>query len=370
MGRGREQDRSRQGPRRMTTTLFTVGPVEMHPGTLRVGGEQLPYFRTEEFSRTVLDCDADLRALAGAPEGSRIALLTCSGSGAMEAAVVNFLDEGDRALILSGGSFGERFCEICDEHGIPYDALRIEPGADLDLGRLTSLELSRYTALLVNAHETSTGALYDVPRLGDICKRAGLLFIVDGISSFLCDPLHMERMNIDALIFSSQKALALPPGLSMVLLSPRLAASLGERKPRAYYLGLKRHLVDMERGQTPFTPAVGVILQLHERLQSLRALGADACVARCASLASHFRQGLSGLPFRLFPTRPSNALTALCPTDGKSAFEIFQELRRSFGLVVTPNGGALRDRVFRVGHMGNLSEKDLDALTEALGRIS
>jgi aspartate aminotransferase-like enzyme len=102
----------------------------------------------------------------------------------------------------------------------------------------------------------------------------------------------------------------------------------------------------------------------------LRALGADACVARCASLASHFRQGLSGLPFRLFPTRPSNALTALCPTDGKSAFEIFQELRRSFGLVVTPNGGALRDRVFRVGHMGNLSEKDLDALTEALGRIS
>jgi aspartate aminotransferase-like enzyme len=354
----------------METTLFTVGPVEMYPEILSLGGEQLPYFRTEKFSKTVVECDAALRSLAGAPAGSRTALLTCSGTGAMEAAVVNFLDERDRVLILRGGSFGERFCEICDSRGIPYDALRIEPGSELNLGTLANLDLSRYKALLVNAHETSTGASYDIPRIGEICKRAGLLFIVDGISAFLCDPLHMELMNIDALIISSQKALALPPGLSMVLLSPRLVAALNERKPKAYYLDLKRHLLDMERGQTPFTPAVGIILQLHERLDSLKRIGADACIKRCADLAAHFRRSISGLPFRIFPSRPSNALTALSPTNGRSAYDIFLELEKGYGLVVTPNGGSLRDRVFRVGHMGNLSESNLDELATALGSIS
>jgi len=353
----------------MKSTLFTVGPVEMYPEVLRVGGQQLPYFRTEEFSATVLECDAALRALAGAPEGAKTALLTCSGTGAMEAAVINFLDEGDRALILRGGSFGERFCEICDDHGIPYDALTVEAGAELDFGRLADLDLSRYKALFVNAHETSTGALYDIPRLGALCKNAGLIFIVDAISAFLCDTLDMERMNIDALIFSSQKALGLPPGLSMVLLSPRLVAELPGRKPRTHYLGLARHLVNMERGQTPFTPAVGVILQLHERLKTVQAIGAAACVARCAALAAHFRSSVEGLPVRQFAARPSNALTALCPTDGRSAYEIFLELKKRFGLVVTPNGGPLRDRVFRVGHMGNLTERDLDELASALGSV-
>ncbi|MDA8424828.1 MAG: aminotransferase class V-fold PLP-dependent enzyme [Treponema sp.] len=354
----------------MKTTLFTVGPVETYPEVLRVGAEQLPYFRTEKFSATVLECEAALRSLAGAPEGAKTALLTCSGSGAMEAAVINFLGEGERALIVRGGSFGERFCEICETHGIPYDALEVEAGRDLDYEALARLDLSRYRALFVNAHETSTGALYDVSRLGELCARAGLWFIVDGVSAFLCDPLHMERMHIDALIFSSQKALALPPGLSMILLSPRLAAALEERRPRSYYLDLRRHLLDMRRGQTPFTPAVGIILQLHERLKTLSALGADACVARCAALAAHFRRSIAGLPYRTFPERPSNALTALSPTDGRSAYDIFAELEKSRGLVVTPNGGALRDRVFRVGHMGNLSETDLDALALALKELS
>jgi aspartate aminotransferase-like enzyme len=354
----------------MTTTLFTVGPVEMYPEVLRVGGERLPYFRTEKFSRIVAECDSALRILAGAPDGSRTVLLTCSGTGAMEAAVINFLDESDRALILRGGAFGERFCEICEVHGIPYDALHVEPGRELDFEKLLSLDLTRYKALLVNAHETSTGLLYDIPRLGDICKRAGLLFIVDGISSFLCDPLHMEKMHIDALIFSSQKALALPPGLSMILLSPRLVVALNERKARTYYLDLKRHLTDMERGQTPFTPAVGIILQLQKRLKTLSALGAEDCVARCAALAAHFRQGIAGLPFKMYPSRPSNALTALSPTDGRSAYDVFLELESRYGLVVTPNGGSLRDTVFRVGHMGNLSESDLDALSAALRDIS
>jgi len=351
-------------------TLFTVGPVEMYPEVLKVGGEQLPYFRTEDFSRIVLACDESLRRLADAPEGSRSVFLTCSGSGAMEAAVINLIDQNDRVLIINGGSFGERFCEICSDHGIPFDSLDVVPGRDFDPDRLASLDLRPYRALLVNAHETSTGALYDVGAIGGICSKAGLLFVVDGISSFLCDELHMDRMHIDLLITSSQKALGLAPGLSTVILSPRALEDLEARTPRTHYLSLKRHLSDMLRGQTPFTPAVGVILQMHARLQSLGAEGAGASVERCGALARHFRQAISALPFLPFAERPSNALTALSPADGRSAFDAFLELKDRFGLVVTPNGGPLRDRVFRVGHMGNLHEADLDRLIIALRSIS
>ncbi len=353
----------------MKETLFTVGPVEMFPETLTRGGAQLPYFRTEEFSRIVQECDRDLQALAGAPAGARTAVLTCSGTGAMEATVVNFLAGTDKALILRGGSFGERFCEICADDAIAFDAVEIAPGRALDVGQLEAQNLAGCRALFVNACETSTGALYDLEALGDFCRRHDLYFMVDGISAFLCDPINMEKMGIDALIFSSQKALALPPGLSMIVLSPRLVSRLEGSHPRTHYLGLRRHLADMQRGQTPFTPAVGIILQLHDRLQTLKSIGADASVRRVAALAAHFRNGLGGLPLRIFPERPSNALTALTPLDGSSAYAIYQTLKQKYGLVVTPNGGALRDRVFRVGHMGNIQEHDLDRVLAALQEV-
>jgi len=179
----------------------------------------------------------------------------------------------------------------------------------------------------------------------------------------------MGDMSIDALIVSSQKALALPPGLSMIVMGPRLVSLLEHSRPRAHYLGLHRHLTDMQRGQTPFTPAVGIILQLFQRVQSLREIGAEASVQRVAMLAKHFRKGLGGLPLRVFPENPSNALTALSPQNGESAYEIYLRLKKEHGLVVTPNGGALRDSVFRVGHMGNLAEADLDRVLSALLKV-
>jgi aspartate aminotransferase-like enzyme len=354
----------------MRQTLFTVGPVEMYPESLRIGGEQLPYFRTPEFSSIVKSCDETMRELAGASADSRTIFLTASGTGAMEAAVINTVGGSERALVIRGGSFGERFGEICRDNRIKFDAIDLEPGRSLPPEALERAHLSRYKALLVNAHETSTGLLYDIDRIGEACRKAGTMFIVDAISAFLCDPIHMEKMGIDLLITSSQKALALPPGLSLMVLGPRALDMVGNIRPRSHYFGLRKYLEDGERGQTPFTPAVGVILQLAERLESVRKEGAENLVRRSASLARHFRSSIAGLPFAIFPDRPSNALTALAPTDGVSAYEIYTKLKDGYGLVVTPNGGKLRDRVFRVGHMGNLDESKLDALAQALKEIS
>lgn len=354
----------------MKSTLFTVGPVEMYPATLAVGGEQLPYFRTKEFSELVLDCDRSLQSLVDAPAGSRTILLTASGTGAMEAAAINLIAPGRRALVVTGGSFGDRFCEICEDNGIPFDAIRLEPGRTLDVGQLEARDLTQYAALLINAHETSTGVLYDIPRIGELCRKNGLLFIVDAISAFLCDPLSMAAMGIDLLITSSQKALALAPGLSIMVLSPRAVDIVSGAKVQSHYFGLKKYLLDATRGQTPFTPAVGVILQLHERLRALEKMGgAEAAVRQKMELAAHFRASIAGLPYIQFAETPSNALTALSPLWGASAHELFVRLNDEYGLVVTPNGGKLKDKVFRVGHMGNLGPADLDALAQALAEV-
>lgn len=355
----------------MSQTLFTVGPVEMYEESLRIGGEQLPYFRTPEFSRIVIECDQTMRALADAPMGSRTVFLTSSGTGAMEAAVINTLSGNDRALIVAGGSFGQRFCEICDDNEVPYDVIRLDPGKALDLSSIESADLGRYKALLINAHETSTGLLYDIERIGALCRGRNLLFIVDAISAFLCDTISMERMGIDILITSSQKALALAPGLSILVFGPRAIEAMAGVRVRSHYFGLSKYLADASRGQTPFTPAVGVVLQLHERLATIGKIGADGMVRRTAALARHFRESIAGLPYRMFPERPSNALTALSPLRrGISAYDVYSRLKDEYGLIVTPNGGQLKDTVFRVGHMGNLCEDDLDVLATALREIS
>lgn len=353
----------------MKEKLFTVGPVAMFPDTLCIGGQQSPYFRTEEFSRIVLETEKWMCALAGAPAESRMILLTCSGSGAMEAAVLNAVGPDDRVLIIVGGDFGQRFCDICAVHGIGFDVIRLQQGRTLTVEQIESLALENYHALLVNAHETSTGVLYDLMRLGQACARTGTVFIVDAVSSFLCDPIDMERMSIDTLITSSQKALALEPGLSLLLLGPRSVALARAGKVRSHYFALGRYLADGERGQTPFTPAVTVVLQLHQRTRRLVAAGTQAETNRCSQLARCFRASLDGLPLRIFPDLPSNALTALEPTNGRSAYEIFLQLRSRFGLVVTPNGGKLRNTLFRVGHMGNLCHADLAQLSGALKEI-
>lgn len=354
----------------MKQTLFTVGPVEMYPESLRIGGEQPPYFRTNEFSRVILDCEAIMCDLAGAPLGTRMILLTSSGTGAMEAAVINAVGPEDRVFIIVGGTFGRRFCEICEDNGISYDSICLEPGRSLSPEQIESLELDNYRALLVNAHETSTGVLYDLQRLGEACRKTGTLFIVDAISCFLCDQIDMAGMGIDIFLTSSQKALALAPGLSIVLLGPRVIEVVKEKRVRSHYFAFSRYLTDAARGQTPFTPAVSVILQLHERLNSIKEFGASELTRTCASLASHFRSSIQDIPFRVFPDCPSNALTALTPTNGLSAYEIFSKLKTAYGLVVTPNGGKLKNKIFRVGHMGNLAISDLNTLTDALREIS
>ncbi len=348
---------------------FAAGPVMMDEDTCRIGGEQVPYFRTQGFSMVMKRNEELLTGLAGAGEGSRAVFLTGSGTAGMEMAVVNSFCSKDKVLVVNGGSFGERFGKICHIHGIPYEYVMLAPGEALERKHLEKYSGEGFTGMLVNMHETSTGVLYDMGLVGDFCKKNRLFLVVDAISAFMADTVEMEKWGIDVLVLSSQKALALPPGMSFLVLGRRAVERADRMETGSLYLQVSQYLEDGRRGQTPYTPAVGILLQLADRLEKVSAAGITSETGRVHNLAVYFREQLKDLPFRMFAQSPSSAVTALSPEDGRSARYYVDRLDRGYNIWACPNGGALADKVFRVGHMGDVHKEDYDVLVSALREI-
>lgn len=337
----------------------------MHPETLKVSGEQLPYFRTSDFSEKMKEIECLIKKMTYAVEEDKVILLTTSGTGAMEATVINCFGTDDKLLVISGGSFGKRFCDICDVHGFDYDTISLEFGKALTSEELAKYSGRGYSGLLVNLDETSTGQLYDLEMLSAFCRSNDMLLVVDAISAFLADEIDFSKNNIDALIVSSQKALSLSPGLSIIELSKRMCERVNRSDPKSFYMDLKMYLRDMERGQTPFTPAVGIILELLDRLRMIEASGGvEHEIGLTRFRAEYFRSKIAGLPITLPEYRLSNAVTPII-FNNHNAYDIFEKLRKDYDLTVTPSGGELRDKVLRVSHIGNLKTEDYDALIDA-----
>lgn len=346
---------------------FTVGPVQSSDAVRAIGAQQVPYFRTAEFSELMLENEHLIKKFAHTTEDSRVVFLTCSGSGGMEAAIMNCLNKNDKALVVNGGSFGERFVELLALHEIPYTEIKLQHGKALKPEHLAKFEGKGYTAFLLQKHETSTGVHYDINLVADFCKRNKCFLIVDTISTFLCDPFDMEKAGAGVMITGSQKALACAPGIAVMALAPSALKRIDSNKCFCQYLDLKIALKNMDRGQTPWTPAVGILRQINVRLKEIEAMGgAEMEITRCAELAKYFRQKLveHNLPFEIVSESLSNAVTPLHPTT-QNAYEIFLKIKNEYGMWICPNGGNMKDTIFRVGHIGYLHKEDYDTLIAA-----
>ena len=343
--------------------IFTPGPVKMSDEILEVGSKQTPYFRNCEFSDVTYACEKGLLEMVNAPEGSKVIFLTASGTAGMESVVMNLLNKDDNALVVNGGGFGSRFVKICGVHDIPHTDFVVKNTNLHDIEALAPKE--SYTSLIVNAHETSVGHLYDLEAMGAFSKKNNLLYIVDAISMLVTDPVDMQSSNIDVVIASSQKGLALPPGLTMVVLSPRALEKVQDIK--SLYFNYKDYLSNGERGQTPYTPAVTIMLQLEARLNQIkRRGGVEQSIQRANDIANYFRASIKDLPLKEYTPYMPNAMTTLTPTDGKGAMEIVNGLEDGYKVMVCPNGGAERDIIFRVSHMGDMTRAYTDVLIDAL----
>lgn len=338
----------------------------MYPDTLRIEGMQQPYFRTPEFSAVMKDIEQWFLSSVNAPEGSKFIGLTSSGTGAMDAAVSNLLSKKDKALIINGGSFGHRFAQICEHYQLPFETYDIPFLKAFDKEVFEEYSGQGFTALLVNACETSTGQKYDLDYLGDFCRRNGLLFIVDAVSAYLADEIDMSKQGIDVLITASQKALALAPGVGILALSEKAEARVGSGVG-SFYFDLGSYLDNQKRGQPPFTSAVGTMLTLHDRLSSIIKAGVARVNQEHRERALHFRALADTLPVDIPNIPLSNSCTPIL-FPKKNATKIYETLKEKHGMVLTPSGGDWKELQLRVGHLGNLCISDYDALIEILRR--
>lgn len=351
--------------------LFTPGPIAMDPETIAIGGTQSQYFRTPAFSQKMLNCMDMLKKSLDAPQDSRMIFLTASGTAAMEATVINLFSPQDKLLIISGGTFGMRFKQICDIYQIPNRVITLKRNESFAVEMLKQYENTGITGMLINMCETSTGQLYPMEAISNFCKNNRICLVVDAISSFLCDPFSMEKLEASAVIVSSQKGLALQPGMSFVAITKDVFEDRCVKiNPRTLYFNFTNYYPEILRGQTEYTPAIGIINQLENKLERVLKEGVQTYINHCSNLARYFREHLlkfTSLNYVDYPL--SNCVTPVF-CERNNAKKIVGILRDEYDIYVVPAAKELSDSMFRVAHMSKqLQKRDVDELIAILKEI-
>ena len=308
-----------------------------------------------------------------------VLVITASGTGVMEAALVNVLSPGDRVLAVSIGLFGERFAAIARAFGARVTTLGFPWGqaADADAVRRALEDKGPYAAILVTHNETSTGVTNDLEAIGRAAAASHSerpILIVDAVSSLGAMDVQADAWECDVVLTASQKALMAPPGLGFVSVSNRAWSVIDAATTPRFYWDFRKHQEYALRGQTPFTPGVTALYGVHAALKLMAEEGKEAVFRRHRRVGQAMRTGLEQLGLRLFaePSRASNTVTTFITPDGWTADELQTRLREDHGVIVAGGQGPLKGRVTRIGHMGYVDvqsvEHVLSALSQVLGR--
>jgi aspartate aminotransferase-like enzyme len=326
------------------------------------------YHRSPEFEEIQAEVREGLKLVF--QTRAEVILLAASGTGAMEAAVVNTLARGDRALVIRGGKFGERWGEICKGHGIPFEAIDVEWGRAVEPGRVGEA-LRRHPdvrAVLATHSETSTGVLHDIQAIAEIVRPTPALLLVDCITSLGVTDVPTDAWGLDVVVAGSQKALMIPPGLAFCALSEKAWAAAARSDLPRYYFNLAAERKNLLKNQNAFTPAVSLVVALRETLAGIRAEGLPNVFARHERLAAATRAGVQALGCELFAERPAPAATAATPPAGVDASTIVKTLRVQHGITIAGGQDRLKGKIFRISHMGYVDGTDIIAVLGALER--
>ena len=346
------------------TVIVSPGPVHVAPETWR----DLPqlHHRSAEFRTIVRECEAALQELLGT--SSPVYVLTSSGTGAMEAAVVNVTLPGSRVLVVSGGKFGRRWGEICEAYECRVSVMSFEGGAAIDVDAVVErIGRERPEFVAITHVESSTGLLFPV---GELASRLGAerpIVIVDAISSLGAEELRMDEWGIDVAIGASQKSLAAPPGASFAAVGKRALGLVGRRRAGAYYFDFGRARRAAAGGDTPFTPAIGTIQIMHRTLRGMREFGFERMISRHRSAARAFLRAAKSLSLASYSMNPSSAVQVLALPAGCASERILASLARN-GFIAANGQDDLKGKVLRTGFLGLHGSATLGRLAAALGK--
>lgn len=346
--------------------LMTPGPTPIPESARLEMAKTLEHHRTPGFRRLLGEVIEGLRYVFDTK--SDIAVLSSSGTGAMETCVVNAVPRGDKAIVLDSGKFAQRWADICEAYGISVVRYEVPWGKAFEPKEVARLLAEHPDAAAVYAtlSETSTGVGHDIEGIGRVVAPSGALFAVDGISGVGAMECHMDAWGIDLLAVGSQKALMSPPGLAFVAVSEDAWRRVETIQRQAFYFDLvayRRALADCD---TPWTPSRPLLSALAANLRQIRGEGMEAVWRRTATLARATRAGVEALGMRLVAERPSEALTAAFLPEGMDAKAFLARLEGRFGVKLAGGQGPYSGKIIRIAHMGQIDELDILSTLSAI----
>lgn len=340
--------------------LMTPGPTQVPEVALLELAKQVTHHRTSEFKQIFADVLAGLKTVF--QTSGDVIVLTSSGSGAMEAAMVNTVPRGGKAIVLDAGRFAQRWAEIGKAFGIEVIRHQVPWGEAVPPADVEALLAKHPDAVAVfgTLMESSTGVAHDVEAIAEIVRPTKALYVVDGISGAGVVECRTEEWGIDILVVGSQKALMLPPGLAFLAVSDKAWKQIETVKPQAFYFDLLQHRKKIHEGpDTPWTPAHTLIAALGKNLELILAEGMDSVWKRARTLGRATRAGIEAIGLKLFAQRPAEGLTSVYLPDDVDGSAFLKRLESRFGIKVAGGQAQLKGKIFRIAHMGIIDELDI-----------
>ena len=346
--------------------LYTPGPVTVPPEVLLKLAEPVYHHRTARFSAVFESATLKLKQVFRT--SNDILTFTSSGTGAMEASVINFLSPGDKVLTINGGKFGERWTQIAKAFGLDCHEIVLEWGTAPDpqeVARFLKEETS-IKAVFTELTETSTATVFDIRALGAVVAETPAILVVDAVSGLGADDIHVDEWQVDVCVAGSQKALMIPPGLSFMSVSDKAWSMAEQSTLPKYYFDARKARKSLKKYDTPYTPAHTLIAALDVSLSMIVEEGIDAVIGRHARLAQAVRSGVQALGLRLYSQRPANALTAVA-FDTLDAEKLRGNLKQA-GVFVAGGQDQAKGHIIRIAMMGYATEADVMIALSALER--
>lgn len=353
--------------------LLTPGPTPLPPQVRQAGAREIIHHRTPEFQKIFAEVNKGLKYLFQTK--GDIFTFAASGTGAMEAAAVNFLSPGDKAIAVCAGKFGERWAQICQVYNVEAIIIDVEWGKPVDPAEIKRLlsEHKDIKVVFTTLCETSTGVVHDIQAIGQIVKDSQALLVVDAISGLGAEDLQTDNWNVDCVIAGSQKAMMLPPGLSFCSISSGAWKLAQESKLPKYYFDFKEAKKSLDKNDTPFTPAVSLIVALKEALALIEKEGLENIFTRHKRLAQATRQALTVLGFKIFSSTFCNVVTSAYVPQGIDSTQLVKLMRDKYAVSIANGQGKLKGKIIRVAHLGYIQSGDIitgiSSLEKALSEL-
>ncbi|MCF7869996.1 MAG: alanine--glyoxylate aminotransferase family protein [Candidatus Omnitrophica bacterium] len=349
--------------------LMTPGPSPV-PSFLREAlAKEIIHHRTDEFRSILADVHQGLQNLLFTK--NPVVVLSASGTGAMEAAVSNLFSKGDKVVAISGGKFGQRWTEIANNFSLDVIEFKINWGNAPEPKKLEKVlnENQNVKAVLTTLCETSTATVYDTESIAKIAKSAGAISVVDAISGLGQDKLLTDQWEVDVVVSGSQKGLMLPPGLSFLSISDKAKELLEKSDLPKYYFDLKKAISKHETNDTPYTPAVTLVVALAAALDAINKEGVKARWEKFEKLAKAAQSAAKALGLTILSSRPSASATAIKMPENIKSSQVVKILRDKYGLSIAGGQAQLKDKIIRIAHMGWINAQDLIACFSLLEAV-